>query len=57
MVGLNSDGASMPATVLSAIGADSSPRSASMIYLIRCPTLISLSTRNFRLRHPLVSCP
>ena len=33
------------------------PRSTSLTYLLKCPTLISLSTRNFKLRHLLVSCP
>ena len=44
----------MPAMVLFAVGVDSSPLSTSLIYLMRCLALISLSTRNFRLQLLLV---
>ena len=36
---------------------DSSLWSASLTYLLRCLTLINFSTKNFRLRYLLVSCP
>ena len=49
MVGLDSDGAATPAVVLSIVGVDSSPLLTSLIYLLRCLALISLSTKNFRL--------
>ena len=57
MVGLDSGDATVPVVTLSAVGADSAPRSTSLTYLLRCPSLISLSTMNFRLQHLLISCP
>ena len=37
------------------VGTDSFSRSTSLMYLLRCPALICLSTRNFKLQHMLVS--
>ena len=54
MACLNSDSAIAPAVIMSTVGLDSTSRSTSLTYLLRCPTLISLSTRNFRLQHLLV---
>ena len=54
---LVSDEAAAPVVILSGGGPDSILRSTSLTYLLRCPALISLSTRNFRLWHLLVLCP
>ena len=47
MPGLDSDGAAVPTVILSAIGTDYTPRSTFLTYLLRCPALINLSTKNF----------
>ena len=54
MVGLVFDGATAPVVILFTSGSDSALLSTSLTYLLRCPTLISLSSRNFKLRHLLV---
>ena len=54
---LGSDGVAALAAILSTAGPDSSLWSSSLRYLLRCPALISFSTKNFRLQHLLVSCP
>ena len=56
MVGLDSGEAAAPAVILYAACHDSTPWSISLIYLLRCPTLISFSIKNFRLCQLSVSC-
>ena len=55
MVRQGSDGFSAPAIALSAVGAVSVPWVGSRMYLLRCPSRINFSTRNFRLWQQLVS--
>ena len=49
MAGLESGRTGASVVILFASGPDSPLRLTSMTYLMRCPVLISLSTRNFRL--------
>ena len=57
MAGLDSYEMVESAVILSVGDPDSTPRSTSLSYLLRYPTLISLSSKNFRLLYLLVSCP
>ena len=52
-----SDGSFEMAAILSTAGAVSALQAGSRMYLLRWPARINFSTRNFRVRHRLVSCP
>ena len=49
-------GRSASVAILSTVGVALDRRTVSQIYILRWPALINISTRNFRLRHRLVSC-
>ena len=51
------DGTVAPTVILFVAFPDSTSWSSSLIYLLRCPALISFSTKKFRLRHLSISCP
>ena len=55
MTGLDSDGIVALAMILFAACPDTTPWLSSIIYLLRCPALISFFTKNFRLWHLSVS--
>ena len=55
--GVLTEACSISTTTLLAVGATTTPRVGSRIYLLRCPARINFSTRNFKLWQWLVSWP